>query len=69
MPAIVRSVPESFPSPIAWNTWSYPRTPPQVAKMIRVPMRKPKSPTRLTMNAFLQASAADFFSNQNPISR
>ena len=30
---------------------------------------KPKSPMRLTMNAFLPASAADCFLNQNPISR
>ena len=37
--------------------------------MIRIPMRNPKSPTRLTMNAFFPASAADFFSNQKPIRR
>ncbi len=30
---------------------------------------KPKSPIRLTMNAFLPASVADFFSYQKPISR
>ena len=30
IPARVSSVPESFPSPIARNTWSYPSTP-QVA--------------------------------------
>jgi hypothetical protein len=30
---------------------------------------KPKSPMRLTMNAFLPASAADFFLNQKPMSR
>ncbi len=31
--------------------------------------RKPKSPIRLTMNAFFPASEADFFSNQKPIRR
>ena len=30
---------------------------------------KPKSPMRLTMKAFLPASAADFLVNQKPISR
>ena len=30
---------------------------------------KPKSPIRVVINAFLPASAADFFSNQNPINR
>ena len=38
-------------------------------KMIRMPMKKPKSPTRLVRNAFLSASAADCLSNQKPISR
>src|SRR5262245_66323932 len=33
------------------------------------PSTNPKSPIRLTMNAFLPASDADFFSYQNPISR
>ena len=34
-----------------------------------MPRMKPKSPMRLTMNAFLPASAADGFVNQKPISR
>ncbi len=29
----------------------------------------PKSPMRVVMNAFLPASAADFFSNQKPINK
>src|SRR5258707_6488726 len=33
------------------------------------PRMNPKSPMRLTMNAFLPASAADFFSYQNPMRR
>ncbi len=32
-------------------------------------IRNPKSPMRLTMNAFLPAAAAESFVNQNPISR
>jgi hypothetical protein len=68
IPAIVRSVPESFPWPIAWKTSSKPKTP-QETKMIMFPMRNPTSPMWVTMNAFLPASAADFFSNQKPISR
>ena len=32
-------------------------------------MANPKSPIRLTMKAFFPASVADFFSNQNPMSR
>src|SRR6476620_8163552 len=35
----------------------------------RTPRMNPKSPMRLTMNAFLPASDADFFWYQNPISR
>ena len=34
-----------------------------------MPRPKPKSPTRLTMNAFLPASAADFRWYQKPMSR
>ena len=36
---------------------------------IRMPIKNPKSPTRLVRNAFLAASAALGFSNQKPISR
>jgi len=34
-----------------------------------MPRTNPKSPTRLTMNAFLPASAADFFWYQKPMRR
>ena len=34
-----------------------------------MPSRKPKSPMRLTMNAFFPASAAEGFAYQNPMSR
>ena len=34
-----------------------------------MPRMKAKSPMRLTTNAFLPASLADCFLNQNPISR
>ena len=36
----------------------------KVAYKIIMPVNIPMSPTRLTMNAFLAASEADFFSNQ-----
>ena len=42
---------------------------PKVVKISSMPRMKPKSPMRLTMKAFLPASAADFFLNQKPISR
>src|SRR5437867_10088311 len=35
----------------------------------RIPRMKPKSPIRLTMNAFFPASDADFFWYQNPTSK
>ncbi len=34
-----------------------------------MPIRKPTSPMRVVMNAFLAASAAERLSHQNPISR
>ena len=34
-----------------------------------MPSRKPKSPTRFVRKAFFAASAAEFFSNQKPMSR
>ena len=34
-----------------------------------IPIKKPKSPTRLTIKALIAAEFADFFLNQNPISR
>ncbi len=42
---------------------------PKVAKIASMPSMKPKSPMRLTRNAFLPASAAVCLRNQNPISR
>src|SRR5262245_58003559 len=42
---------------------------PNAVHSSRTPRMNPKSPIRLTMNAFLPASAADFFWNQNPIRR
>ena len=42
---------------------------PNVVKTRSMPRMKPKSPIRLTTNAFLPASAADGLRNQNPISR
>ena len=44
-------------------------TEPSAAQTIRMPSKKPKSPTRLVRKAFLAASAALGFSNQKPISR
>ena len=42
---------------------------PKVWKIRNIPSRKPASPMRLTMKAFLPASDALCFSNQNPMSR
>jgi hypothetical protein len=42
---------------------------PKVTKISSIPRMKPKSPMRLTMNAFLPASEADCFLNQKPMSR
>ena len=40
---------------------------PKKRKIMKTPRPKPKSPKRLTMKAFLPASAALFFSYQKPI--
>ena len=42
---------------------------PSVVQMSMMAMARPKSPMRLTMNAFLPASAAEGRSNQKPMSR
>ncbi len=42
---------------------------PNVTQIRKTPRRNPKSPMRLTTNAFLPASDADCFVNQNPIRR
>ncbi len=44
-------------------------TEPKVQKASSTPTVKPKSPMRVTINAFFPASAADFFRNQKPIRR
>ena len=50
------------------NSRSYCRLPPH-ANSVNMPSSTPKSPMRLTMNAFFPASAADGLWYQNPISR
>ena len=52
----------------ALNTVSYCRLP-KCLMSRKSAIRKPKSPTRFVMKAFLPAFAAEFFRNQNPISR
>ena len=52
----------------AANTEAY-WTVPSVVQRSITPKPKPKSPTRLTMNAFFPASAADGRSNQKPMRR
>ena len=42
---------------------------PVFTKMAMIPSANPTSPTRLTMNAFLAASAAERFRYQKPMSR
>src|SRR5918992_2832518 len=54
--------------PAAPNTSSN-RTDPVVAKIRKIPINIAVSPIRVTMNAFLPASAAAFRSNQKAISR
>src|SRR5512136_2824087 len=56
------------PVSAAWNTCSY-CSEPTVAKIRNMPNVNPKSPTRLTMKAFLAALLLASFSNQKPISR
>lgn len=42
---------------------------PTSTKIVKMPSRKPKSPTRLTTKALMAAALADGFWYQNPISR
>ncbi len=42
---------------------------PRTRNAPKIPSRKPKSPTRLTMNAFMAAALAEGLVYQNPISR
>ena len=44
-------------------------TEPVSTKTRKMPSAKPKSPTRLTMKAFMAAAFAEGFSYQKPISR
>ena len=51
-----------------------PRTPskvtePNVTNMSMIASERPMSPTRLTTNAFFDATAADSLKNQKPMSR
>src|SRR5687767_4908741 len=56
------STPLVLPSPKNWNV-------PNEVQIRNSPIRKPQSPTRLTMNAFFPADAADGRVNQKPISK
>ena len=49
------------------TSWTF--SVPRLTKMSMIPRANPTSPTRLTMNAFLLASAADRFRYQKPMSR
>jgi hypothetical protein len=57
-----------LPKPICPNISSNINVPNE-KKQIKIPISIPKSPTLFVINAFLFASAADFFSYQKPISR
>ena len=48
--------------------WAIPTLPTWLKRM-KIPMRKPKSPMRLTMNALRPAYAFSSSVNQNPIKR
>ncbi len=61
------AVPEA--RPWAPSSTSSKRKLPKWSKTTMRATMNPTSPTRLTMNAFLPAAAADSFSNQNEISR
>ncbi len=57
----------------AWAKTLWKFSEPNVVKIRNIPIRKPKSPIRFTMNAFFAASPvvpfSNFLSYQNPISR
>ncbi len=53
----------------AWGKISAYATDPNVRQIRNRPSRNPASPIRLTTNAFLPASAADFFWYQKPMRR
>src|SRR4029079_15834835 len=68
MPVITPAVVSTgMPATLFATSWK--SSVPNVANNASMPSMNPKSPMRLTMNAFLPASAADCFVNQNPISR
>jgi len=59
------------PLPAAGAPWNTPVkfTVPNSANIKKIAIVRPVSPIRLTMNAFLAATAADGLNCQNPISR
>src|SRR3954452_11408252 len=61
--------PDSGLSDDAARATSWKSTVPNRVNSSSTPSTNPKSPIRLTMNAFLPASEADFLTNQKPISR
>src|SRR5439155_1624238 len=69
--AIVETVPNVVSLPYGTRARAISRksSVPKWTKASSTPRMKPKSPMRLTMNAFLPASEAVFFSYQNPINR
>src|SRR5512139_168880 len=64
MAVSVASLARSAPANTPWNV-----TEPNWANMIMIAMDSPKSPTRLTTNAFLAAAAYSGTYCQNPMSR
>ncbi len=66
---VIRPIDISGARTAAADATSWKSSVPKIRKTSSIPRRNPKSPIRFTMNAFLPASAADRFRNQNPISR
>ena len=63
-PNVVSGATEAAAFAISWKS-----SVPNRTNAASMPRTKPKSPMRLTMNAFLPASAADCLRNQKPIRR
>ena len=68
MQAAVSTPVESIPEPAASRSPSTDRVP-AAPKRMNMPIKKPRSPMRLTMKAFLPAEAFSRSSNQKPISK
>ena len=66
--AVTTALPPAKTAGAAWAISRKVRVPSAFQRM-NIATRKPKSPIRLTMNAFLPASALAFSLNQKPISR